>query len=697
MKIFISAFILFLLTSGNVFSQELTKEDSLFDILNKAKNQEAQIKANSDLADYFLLKDSRLSIKYGKNALSIAKGAPQKSKAQLALAKAYRVLDIIDTANYYVEQVIANKKTDTKTKLEAYIEQATILKHQTYFFQAISKLNIADSLNKIVKDDNLEIIILQKTGSMYLDLSDYDNGIKYQFRALELAHKVGNLSEEASIYNNLANVYTEIGEIDKALEQLEKAKKIFLQLEDYVNYAGVLQNIGINYAYAGDLEKSLSTFQESKEEWEKLGIAGGIADSYSALANLYIMMEDYEKSLEFHKKALPIYEEIKSEYGVSNTFFNIGVIYSETKKFKQAIPYFKKSIEKSKDRNSTYLLMRGYEYLAYSYEDDGNPVLALANYKKYVSLKDSIINEEKSKAIAELEEKYKAQQKEIKIAQLETQKAINEASIAKKTFQRNMVISLLIAAVILLFLMARNYRLKQRALVEVARKNDEVHKQQVNRLIYDQELRVVNAMVSGQEKERKRIAQDLHDGLGSLLSTIKLHFSAVTEDISNLSSNHKKNLETAQGLMDHAVGEVRRISHNMISGDFMKYGLIATVKSLIKTINKTKSISVNLKVIGEPRRFSSSAEIGIYRVIQEILSNALKHAKAKEVDLFIEFGKETLKVYAQDNGTGFNTSQEFSGLGLKGVKNRIKSLDGKLEINSNQGNGTRINFEIPLS
>jgi two-component system NarL family sensor kinase len=696
-KIFLNVFIGIFLLAGSLFAREPSKEDSLLSNLNLATSQELALTANSDLATFYLLKDSRLSIKYGKQALSKAKTGKEKSKANLLLGKAYRVLDIIDSAKIYTNKVISNKETDKTTLIEAYIELSTILKHSSYFSEALKKLNTADSLNKIVKDDNLEIVILQKTGSMYLDLSDYDNGIRYQFMALELAHKVGNLSEEASIYNNLANVYSEIGELEKALEQLEKAKEIFLELGDFVNYAGVLQNIGINYAYLGELDKSLKLFLQSKDEWEKLDIAGGIADSYSALANLYIMLEDYDKSLEFHEKALPIYKDIKSEYGISNTFFNIGVIYSETKQFKKAIPYFKKSIAKSKDRNSTYLLMRGYEYLAFSYEDSGNPSLALENYKKYVVLKDSIITEEKSKAIAELEEKYKAQQKEIKIAQLETHKAINEASISKRTLQRNTVISLLLAALILIFLMARNYRLKQRSLIEISQKNDDLHKQQVNKLINKQELRVINAMISGQEKERKRIAQDLHDGLGSLLSTINLHFSVVTEGVSKLNQSHKKSLETAQNLMDQAVDEVRRISHNMISGDFMEYGLLATTESLVKTINNTKSISIDLTTIGTPIRFSHNMEIGIYRIIQEILSNALKHAKAKKIKLVIEFRKKEMKVFIEDDGVGFNPKQEAKGLGIKGIENRVSSMKGSVEFDSMAGKGTTINFGIPIT
>ncbi|MFT7377674.1 MAG: two-component system NarL family sensor kinase, partial [Sphingobacteriales bacterium] len=266
-----------------------------------------------------------------------------------------------------------------------------------------------------------------------------------------------------------------------------------------------------------------------------------------------------------------------------------------------------------------------------------------------------------------------------------------------RTLQRNTVISLLLAALILIFLMARNYRLKQRSLIEISQKNDDIHKQQVNKLINKQELRVINAMISGQEKERKRIAQDLHDGLGSLLSTINLHFSVVTEGVSKLNQSHKKSLETAQNLMDQAVDEVRRISHNMISGDFMEYGLLATTESLVKTINNTKSISIDLTTIGTPIRFSHNMEIGIYRIIQEILSNALKHAKAKKIKLVIEFRKKEMKVFIEDDGVGFNPKQEAKGLGIKGIENRVSSMKGSVEFDSMAGKGTTINFGVPIT
>ncbi|MEO1655962.1 MAG: sensor histidine kinase, partial [Bacteroidota bacterium] len=211
-------------------------------------------------------------------------------------------------------------------------------------------------------------------------------------------------------------------------------------------------------------------------------------------------------------------------------------------------------------------------------------------------------------------------------------------------------------------------------------------------LLVEQELKSLSAMLEGQEKERNRIAKDLHDRLGGLLSTVKIHFQAVEKQITAIKLQNQEQYLKANQLLDDACAEVRKVALDLESGVLQQFGLIPALLDLKHTIEGGEMLEINLVDVGfEEKRLDAKMEIEIYRVIQELLSNIMRHAQASEVEIQL-FRKEknNLNITVEDNGKGFDPeAPDFKkGMGLNNIDYRVKQLGGEISIDSHLGKGT---------
>lgn len=216
---------------------------------------------------------------------------------------------------------------------------------------------------------------------------------------------------------------------------------------------------------------------------------------------------------------------------------------------------------------------------------------------------------------------------------------------------------------------------------------------EIETLLQQQEMKSAYAILEAQEQERKRIAEDLHDRLGSRLAAVKLHFHAFKKNEDGNTGFFSKGSE----LLDGAVDEVREISHNMLSGVLSKFGLVAALEDLCNTLESSKQLSVSLHAHHLDARLDMQIELNIYRIIQELVSNILKHSGATEIIIQLNRYESELIVTVEDNGAGFdNAIQRKRGIGLQNIDSRVQSLKGRWHIDSGKGQGTIVTIEIPF-
>ncbi|MCG9880664.1 MAG: ATP-binding protein, partial [Bacteroidia bacterium] len=206
------------------------------------------------------------------------------------------------------------------------------------------------------------------------------------------------------------------------------------------------------------------------------------------------------------------------------------------------------------------------------------------------------------------------------------------------------------------------------------------------------------ALIQGEERERRRLAQELHDGLGSLLATLKLNVESLNLESKGLSAFEWKAYNGLLEMVDYACRELRDISHNMLPAGIEHFGLDATLKSDIQKLSKHKSLEVSLDTFGLKNIKNKEIELHVYRIVLELLNNVIKHANASKANIQLIMLDKHLSLILEDNGIGFNPEKTIhSGIGIISIKSRVEALSGKMQIDSMKDRGTSITIEIPVN
>jgi signal transduction histidine kinase len=312
-------------------------------------------------------------------------------------------------------------------------------------------------------------------------------------------------------------------------------------------------------------------------------------------------------------------------------------------------------------------------------EASGNSTEALVWHKKFVALNDSVINEKNTGNINLMEIKYDTEKKE-------KQLIIQQATINKKNTLNYILAGSIVSLLIISLLFYRTYTQKRK-----------LQEQKISDLEKEKLLLAAQSILKGQEEERSRLAKDLHDGLGGLLSGVKLQLGAMKGNLI-LSEEHGRTFNNALGKLDESISEMRRVAHNMMPEALMKLGLQQALQDFCDGLSESQKFKINCEFYGLEKRMESSVEIVLYRIIQELLTNAVKHAGATTILAQVIRQDNNLSITIEDNGKGFEPSNTeiIKGAGLKNVKSRVEYLKGQMDIQSTAGKGTSIHIDCQI-
>ncbi len=210
----------------------------------------------------------------------------------------------------------------------------------------------------------------------------------------------------------------------------------------------------------------------------------------------------------------------------------------------------------------------------------------------------------------------------------------------------------------------------------------------------EHQMQLLQATLTVQERERKRIASDLHDDIGSLLSALKLNVQFLEDSESN--EKQKAFLEKTRIKLESGIDQVRRISHDMYPPALQKFGLWEALKEFLHTIDQTKSVRTSIAGVPDHLRLNPDIELAIYRVMQELATNSLRHSEASALEVKIEHAGKTMYIHFTDNGKGMNEQEMKSGLGFMNMRSRIEAINGQIHFNSKPEKGTHTTIELTL-
>lgn len=355
-----------------------------------------------------------------------------------------------------------------------------------------------------------------------------------------------------------------------------------------------------------------------------------------------------------------------------------------TKKFGEAIKFYNKGLAVAEKYNIPRWLCQYYSGLAETYENMGNYKKANLYNQLNIKMHDALVNEENFVAAADIQNRYQRAKKDNEILKLG---AVNK----QKSILNTILIGSTLGLLLISFLGYVNFKNRSK----ISKQQEELQSQKIAELEKDKQLLAINAMLKGQEEERSRIAKDLHDGVGSLLSGAKLSFMNVKQNL-RLSTENKTQFEKSLSMLDNTIGDLRKVAQNLMPEALVKFGLHEALRDFCDSMQSSSGIKVLYLQFGENRKLENTAEVFIYRIIQELVNNAIKHAGASEIIAQLTMSNSKISITVEDNGEGFDKSKltDAKGFGIANINYRVQYLKGTSDIVSSPGNGTSVNIQL---
>lgn len=551
-------------------------------------------------------------------------------------------------------------------------------------------LDEAEKLFESLNRTDMIGMINNARGNWYYMQSDLWNASHYYTKATEIFHALKDTLKEIFPYQNLIASLGEIKNYEKAISLSEKLLVILRARNDSSQMAHTLNHIVLNYTALGKMKEASGYIPQLLSFIDHTLDYNLASDSYHVIGEYYYNNEQYDTAIYYYRIALD--KALRNNYQPAQYNLSIGAALLKKNDLPQAYSYLTKAAEQARQANSKDIYYKVSFQLSEYFNKVNDHKNAYTWLHEHTKLNDSILVTETRHYSTHLEAVFENNKKENEILRLKAEELKKVLALKKRNNYLYGAGALLLISGIFFAFKTRNDKNKRKLL----EKDKGLQEEKISSLEKEQQVISLQSMINGQETERNRVAKDLHDGLGGLFSTVKMYFSSLKHEQPALAENPLfiKSFEMA----DTASVELRRIAHNLMPKMLLKLGLINAVQDLCNNINISKLVKVSLQSYGMESRLNSNTEIMLYRIIQELLNNIIKHAQASDVIIQFNRHSDRLTVTIEDNGRGFDAGEVSNdGAGINTIKSRVNYLNGHLNIDSRQGVGTTVIMEFLLS
>jgi signal transduction histidine kinase len=525
--------------------------------------------------------------------------------------------------------------------------------------------------------------IKSNLGIIQSEQGRYDKALKEYFEACKLRESINDKFGSASSEINIGNIFFLQNNYPKALTYYSKSLTTMRKLKRNYEIALLLNNIGLIYSTQKKYAKSLECLLECLEVVRKINDEDGEGNVLNLIGEVYSHQGYYDKALKYYEESIPIFERLNNKRALAESYALLGNIYDSLHNSKKATAYFNNQLSIATSIGSRKNIREANLNLSNQYKRMGDFEKAYRYYLAYENMKDSMFNETSTKLINEVEAKYENEKKQKKIKLLLKENQIKQLDIDRG---KNKLYASLLGIVSLIVTGFFLYQWNQSR-----------NRQKLYREILAQKEIKTKAIIEAQETEQMRIAKDLHDGVGQLLTGLKLGWQNIINDLKTHETPVKNKIISSAIILNEAANEVRSISHQMMPRALSESGLVVAIEDMLNTSLKHTSIQFNFEHSNITERFSKETEITIFRIAQELVSNILKHSAASIVTLQLFKTNGQLILFVEDNGKGFKFDElEQKGLGLMNIITRAKLLGGEANYEPGPFNGTNTTIRIPI-
>ena len=567
-------------------------------------------------------------------------------------------------------------------------------------------------------------------GQIYFsDRGNYEKAFLYADSAFAVLKNDTSLPARENtghLYNNIASDYFKLGDYEKAIAQYTASAGVFEPM-NHPFLAAIYSNMAEVYEKINEPAKAITYDKKAIAMAEKAQNPRSLAMRLLNYSMLLINRKDFNEAATVLNRAEPIVVKLQNMSCLHQYYYNHGYINENKAAFNKAVADYKQALAYAGFNDDAYqktnvlsalslcllsmnnlpssklymdslLLLstvhglKGARRDAYSgyakwYEKKGDFKNANVFLQKQMSLQDSLVSEETKEKIAGLEIRYNVEKREREIAVLKAEAEIQTLAIGRKNTINYILAGTAAALLIIAFLIYRNYQQKQT-----------LHRKRITELETEKQLLATEAVLKGEEQERTRLAKDLHDGLGGMLSGIKYSFNTMKGNLV-MTPDYVQVFERNMDMLDSSIREMRRVAHNMMPEALVNFGLDAALRDFCNDIDQGGALQVNYQSIGtQHESIEQTTAITIYRIVQELINNTLKHAAAKTAIVQVAKIDRRLSVTVEDDGKGFDPDilHVGTGMGWSNIRNRVEFLKGKIDIHSKPGKGVSVLIELDI-
>lgn len=526
------------------------------------------------------------------------------------------------------------------------------------------------------------IRVYNNIGVNYEVLGRTDSALHYYLKAIDLyGSKNTELDVLALLYENVGTLYGNFSQLDKALEYAQKSVALSREINDTTRLTTSLACLNYVYNQRKEYKDALRAGREARGLINFINDSVATAKVYSHISAAFVGMREPDSAIVNVRKALRIAETYDQALYV-NASMNLVAALDQKKDYtqqKEVLLKMLKLIEANKSQLSLHVI---YGRLAKVNYQLGNLKEAYTYSEKRNEAKDIYFGEKMGRDVADLEVKYQTALKEKALSEKQLQLAQRDLQLERS----HQYINLAASGLVIVSLLATGIYIR-------FRNKRKIHISQMEALQKQKRIEMLEAAMQGEEKERGRIAKDLHDGVAGILAAAKMQLNSIAYN--NPITDRNVAFTQAITLLDEAHQEVRKTSHNLMPEVLLKYGLNEALKRYCAAISND-SLQVHYTNYGETSCLKDHFELALYRIVQELLGNVIKHAKASQALVQLSTHEGCLLVEVQDNGIGFASASNLTSIGLQSLENRVQALNGSINFESSKS-GLTVTLEFDIT
>lgn len=613
--------------------------------------------------------------------LKTAKEDTAKVLLYLDIGNRYESVDAQIAGKYYLLAGGLSKRLHYKRGIIKFISNYTAILNGRGDFDSALLLN-RQSI-EIAKELNDNLIIgktAANTGNSFSYLSEYDSAIYYYETAGKYFEDMNDGYLLARMYEMEQLVYEKMGQYKKALQHGVKAVTELRTSGDSMDLSRSLLNLGNSYQSSDFPDSALSCYKEALFISKKISYQQGQIANLLGIGNIFFHRYNADMMKPYFEEALTLAKQSGDQQAASIALRGMAFYYLLKKELDKAKKFCVASLQMADSAGTKYDKYESMHALSSILYAQGNIIDAERVKDQMNELENEIRGDELQQKTILIEKKFETGKKEAQIK-------LQQAQLQQKNTLNYLLGGTAFSAILIGFFGYRNYQHRQK-----------LQQAKIDELETEKQLTVTEAVLKGEEQERTRLAKDLHDGLGGMLSGIKHSLSNIKENLI-VTPDNMQAFERSIDMLDGSIREMRRVAHNMMPEILLKYGLDTALKEFCAEVDLSGALHVQYQSIGLANStIDQTISVTIYRVVQELVNNVIKHAAAKNVLVQVHLSEQLMALTVEDDGKGFdvNALQQSPGIGWSNIKNRIEFLKGRLDVQSDKDSGTSVWIEVKV-